>query len=53
MWAGWQTWRSAFHTGAWLDLYQVGIWIHDPAFLEPQVQTLIPSRLKPVHQGWI
>ncbi|MCF8236593.1 MAG: class I SAM-dependent methyltransferase [Saprospiraceae bacterium] len=53
MWAGWQEWRSAFQSGAWLDLYQVGIWIQDPAFLEPQIQTLIPSRLKPIHQGWI
>ncbi len=53
MWTGWQEWTSTFHSGAWLDLYQAGIWIQDPAFLEPQIQTLIPARLKPIHQGWM
>ncbi len=53
MWRGWQEWTKIFASGAWLDLFQVGIWIQDPVFLEPQDQTLIPSRLKPIHLGWI
>ncbi len=53
MWAGWQRWQKKWSVGAWLDLFQGGIWICDPIFREVQYQTLIPSRFKPLRTGWI
>ncbi|MBK7343380.1 MAG: class I SAM-dependent methyltransferase [Saprospiraceae bacterium] len=53
MWAGWCKWIRQWPVGAWLDLFQGGIWIHDPAFQDMQHQVLIPSRFKPLRFGWI
>ncbi len=49
---GWQRW-SANYGGAWLHLFQAGIWIADDAFLEPLKMSLIPRRLKPIQMGWM
>lgn len=53
MWTGWNQWQARFPYGAWVDLFQMGIWIHDPAFLQQQRQTLIPRQYKPFRLGWI
>lgn len=49
---GWFKWSTS-NDGGWLDLFQAGIWISDPAFLEPFKMSLIPRRFKPIRLGWI
>jgi predicted O-methyltransferase YrrM len=49
---GWHRWSTSYG-GAWLDLFQAGIWISDEAFLEPIKMNLIPRRFKPIRLGWI
>jgi predicted O-methyltransferase YrrM len=53
MYSGWQAWPAQFPQGAWIDHYQGGLWIADPAFLEPVQMALIPRRFKPLRFGWI
>lgn len=53
MWTVWKDCKANFPSGAWLDLFEMGIWIHDPAFLQKQDQTLISRRFKPIRFGWI
>ena len=53
MWTGWNEWSSEFQTSVWIDLFQLGVWICDPAVIQSQHQTLIPSRFKPLRLGWL
>lgn len=52
MFAGWSRWHT-LRTGAWIDLFQGGLWIADDAFLEPVHMSLIPRKWKPLRLGWI
>lgn len=49
---GWKKWCST-RDGAWIDLFQLGLWIADPSFLEPVRMSLIPRKWKPLRLGWI
>lgn len=50
---GWKGWPDTYPEGAWIDLYQAGLWFADPSFREPVRLALIPRRFKPLRLGWI
>jgi predicted O-methyltransferase YrrM len=47
MYRGWQRHFDMPPEGAWIDLFQYGMWIRDPAFREPVAMSLLPRRWKP------
>lgn len=54
--ATYKAWQNGFgrdKTGAWIDLYHMGIWLSEDAFLEPISISLCPKKWKPLRLGWI
>lgn len=39
--------------GAWIDLYDTGIWMRDESFLEPVQTGMIHRNWKPLRCGWV
>lgn len=46
MYRGWQQHFDQPFEGAWIDLFQYGLWLRDPAFNEPIEMALLPKRWK-------
>lgn len=45
--------QMLYRPGAWIDLYDTGIWLRDEAFLAPVQTGMIHRNWKPLRCGWV
>jgi hypothetical protein len=54
--ANFSAWKNRYGkeaSGAWIDLFHLGIWLPEASFLEPVSISICPRKWKPLRLGWI